>query len=75
MFSFSSTANSQYHNIINQVKTNTGSLPIALYIDYYGTYSDDNVDWQATSQKIIKLAKQLTHYYQRPLLFGDLNQC
>ncbi|MGF7437294.1 GH25 family lysozyme [Lentilactobacillus senioris] len=69
VFSFSSTVNSQYHNVISQVKTNTGSLPLAIYIDYYGTYSDDNVDWQATRKKFIKLAKKLTHYYQRPLLF------
>lgn len=69
VFSFSSTAKAQYHNIINQVKTNTGSLPLAVYIDYYGSYSSGNVNWRTTRKQVVELARKLTHYYKRPLIF------
>ena len=69
VFSFSSTAETQYKNLVSQVKSNTGSLPMAINVDYYGSYNDNNVNWKTTRVKLVQLSRKIYHYYHRAIIF------
>ncbi|EEI19251.1 GH25 family lysozyme [Lentilactobacillus hilgardii] len=69
-FSFSSSPKAQFKNFVRQVKTNTGSLPICISIQYYGGYNDDSVHWKSTRKNVRTLMSDIRHYYQRPVVIS-----
>ncbi len=69
-FSFTSSAAAQFRNFVREVKTNTGSLPICITVQYYGTFDDGNLNWKKVRKRIHKLSSDLQRYYQRPILIS-----
>ncbi len=73
-FSFSSSPKDQFNNFIQQVKYNTGSLPIMIQVQYYAGYDSENVKWKKTSGQIYQLVKLLINYYKRPVIISANQQ-
>ncbi|MDH5104685.1 GH25 family lysozyme [Lentilactobacillus diolivorans] len=69
-FSFSSSPTAQFKNFVRQVKFNTGSLPICITIQYYGTYNEGSVHWQSARKNMRSLVHKMRRYYQRPVVIS-----
>lgn len=68
VFSFSSSVDSQFNNFIKETEFNTGILPISIYVDYYGDYDEDNVDWKEYAKRINQLAEKINRYYNQSVV-------
>jgi len=71
-FSFTTTAQRQYHHFKNTVKRNTGTLPIMVAVSYYGKYNSSNADMATQGQKLKQLVTLLSgHYHQGVVVFAS----
>lgn len=66
-FSFSSSNQDQFKNLIKTVGTNSGSLPIVVEVDYYGEYTKDSLDKNKVRQQLNQFVKQIHNYYHHPV--------
>lgn len=62
-FSFTSSAEKQYEYFISQVKQNSGNLPIAIHVTYYGDSADHKMDNDKQGKKLAKLVSLLASHY------------
>ncbi|WP_137597298.1 GH25 family lysozyme [Paucilactobacillus kaifaensis] len=62
-FSFSSSAKSQFHYFVSQVKQQSGNLPIAIQVSYYGKYANNPPDARKQGKKLALLAELLSEHY------------
>lgn len=62
-FSFSSSAQSQFRYLVSQVKQQSGNLPIAIQVSYYGKYADNPPDAKKQGKKLALLAELLAEHY------------
>lgn len=69
-FSFTSSPTAQFKNFVRTVQDNTGSLPICVTVQYYGTYGEDNVHWKSVRHDLTVLIKRLHNYYKRPIVIS-----
>ncbi|KRL20601.1 glycosyl hydrolase family 25 [Lentilactobacillus kisonensis DSM 19906 = JCM 15041] len=69
-FSFSSSPKAQFKNFVRAVQDNTGSLPICLTIQYYGTYGENNLRWQTVRRNVAHLSQLIQGYYKRPIVIS-----
>ncbi|ORN32807.1 GH25 family lysozyme [Lentilactobacillus parabuchneri] len=67
-FSFTSSPASQFNNFVRQVKYNTGSLPICIQVQYYGTFDANSIHWQNARKSLSHLSRLLKNYYKRPVV-------
>ncbi|RRK09842.1 lysozyme [Lactiplantibacillus garii] len=65
VFSFSSSAAAQAAYFEKTVGANTGNLPIAIQVQYYGDYSAKTVQVKRERTKLRALVLKLTNYYDR----------
>ncbi|WP_283679115.1 GH25 family lysozyme [Lentilactobacillus sp. Marseille-Q4993] len=68
VFSFSSSVSDQFKNFSREVGYDTGSLPIAVSIQYYGDYNKSTLENDRVRDRIIKFVKLLRRYYKRPIM-------
>lgn len=73
-FSFTSSPTAQFKNFVRQVKYNTGSLPICIQIQYYGTFDQSSVRWKTARKDVRYLSKLLRDYYKRPIVISATQQ-
>ncbi|KRL09690.1 glycoside hydrolase family protein [Lentilactobacillus otakiensis DSM 19908 = JCM 15040] len=73
-FSFTSSPTAQFKNFVRQVKYNTGSLPICIQIQYYGTFDQSSVHWKTVRKEVRYLSKLLRNYYKRPVVISATQQ-
>ncbi|PAK99909.1 lysozyme [Lentilactobacillus parakefiri] len=73
-FSFTSSPVAQFKNFVRQVKDNTGSLPICIQIQYYGTFDQSTVHWQTARKEVSQLSHLLRQYYKRPVVISTTQQ-
>lgn len=73
-FSFTSSPTAQFKNFVRQVKYNTGSLPICIQIQYYGTFDQSTIHWQAARKEVRQLSHLLRQYYKRPVVISATQQ-
>lgn len=72
VFSFSSTATAQFDNLVDQVDSNTGVLPIAIQVELYGDYKDESINWKQEQTRLTSLKNKIWRYYKRPvIIWGD----
>lgn len=69
-FSFSSSPTAQFKNFVRQVATNTGSLPICISIQYYGSYDENSLHWQTVRKNVRQLIADMRNYYKRPVVIS-----
>lgn len=62
-FSFSSSAKSQFRYLVSQVQQQSGNLPIAIQVSYYGKYADNPPDASKQGKKLALLAELLAEHY------------
>ena len=68
VFSFSSSPASQFRNFVRQVGYDTGSLPIGIDVQPYGTYNKDTLNYKRVSKNLKLFISKLRNYYQRPVV-------
>lgn len=73
-FSFTSSPTEQFKNFVRQVKYNTGSLPICIQIQYYGSFNESTVHWKTARRQVVYLSKLLRSYYKRPVVISATKQ-
>ncbi|WP_057824951.1 GH25 family lysozyme [Lentilactobacillus sunkii] len=73
-FSFTSSPTEQFKNFVRQVKYNTGSLPICIQIQYYGSFDESTVHWKKARRQVVYLSKLLRSYYKRPVVISATKQ-
>ncbi|GEP71787.1 hypothetical protein LRA02_06550 [Lentilactobacillus rapi] len=69
-FSFSSSPTAQFKNFVRAVQDNTGSLPICIAIQYYGTYGENSLQWKTVRKDVADLSDRLRAYYKRPIVIS-----
>ncbi|BAP85198.1 lysozyme [Paucilactobacillus hokkaidonensis JCM 18461] len=62
-FSFTSSAKSQFRYLVSQVQQQSGNLPIAIQVTYYGKYADTPPNAKKQGQKLAELAELLSEHY------------
>lgn len=67
-FSFDSTPAAQAANFIDHVGADTGSLPIGIYLTYYGPYASDPPKAATFRAHLSALVQALHQHYQRPVM-------
>lgn len=73
-FSFTSSPTAQFKNFVRQVKYNTGSLPICIQIQYYGSFNQSSIHWKKASKEVRYLSALLRNYYKRPVVISATKQ-
>lgn len=62
-FSFTSSAEKQYKYFVQQIGANTGNLPIAIHVTYYGKYAQQAPDARTQGKKLAQLIRLLSERY------------
>lgn len=62
-YSFTSSAEQQYKYMVGQIGQQSGSLPIAIQITYYGNYADNPPNAEKQGKKLAKLINLLDARY------------
>ncbi|WP_203641079.1 GH25 family lysozyme [Levilactobacillus andaensis] len=67
-FSFTTTAQHQFEHVVETVGTDSGSLPLAINVSYYGDYNSGNTTMAAQGQKLKRLVDLLQQHYQQGIV-------
>lgn len=67
-FSFTTSADRQYRHFVDIVGSETGTLPIAINVAYYGGYDADNQKMAIQGQKLKQLVTKLQNTYQQGVI-------
>jgi lysozyme len=62
-FSFQKSAKAQLKFIARKIKSNTGQLPIAIRVNYYGELTADKVNWKKQGPILAELVRLVANYY------------
>ena len=67
-FSFTTSAKRQWHHFTQTVGQHSGTLPIAIAVDYYDQYNSSNRQMAAQGQKLKRLVADLDTTYQQGVI-------